>query len=1005
MSAIVRETSEYVEMSDSITLCIVKDGEPGTSAVTYGVQVSSTYETWSDAKKHAGIKLTFTKTTGTKVLSYENVQVIGSAKVYADGTEVEAASDYVNRGNNHNTIIFDSYTFDGTNNTPFISTASVITIELIVDDTVVATANYADGKQGADGKGALEIVCDPETITLDTDDNGLVTGLPKMASLKCVRDGKEVTGVTYKTGNAVNCSATVAASGGVGTVSITRVSTQTVTVDSNTIKVSATSGSVTVTVTETATGTTYTKTVPFTVNVARYTGGLKADNKKLQSQYSELTNNGTVTSLTEYKSEILQTAREISLKVSEKQVGRRNLLTGSALRKQDEGCYFVFNGNTSGGEGIVVNDGIDGVNALKVTTKSMVQYSGVFWGQTSGSPNIKIKRNAKYTASVWVKCSNTGAAVSIEMVHHASANDAVRHDWYGYTQFSGSLIKAGEWQLLQQTVSTGADYDYTECNFWATSANGTTVLFCKPMLEEGEEYNGWTLSEQDYDYVGGNMLDATGTLTKTGNVRQLLGTVTQGGYNNESAMTRVTMSKLAGRVASYSALPSGASVGDRYGVTDTWYIWERTSDGWQRVEGEMLYNEVMIYNCSLENGKDYVLSWMAKGTGRVGAHVVGSSQTVFGEHSDGAGNVVSTYGAGTHELTTQWKRYWMHVRPISGSVTQVYIRQYRNDDNTASECCIARPKLEAGATMTEWTERSSDMVDKRALLATGIDIDSRKITLTADNTTFLDNRGGELAVIDQDGLRASKIATTDTGTGHTVMMGNSTVWYQKDGVTPGIAVYYDAAGVPHFQFCKASGEVAYDLGPSGLQSFINDMQKAYCDTCYIKKDENVANPYVSKNGSTYKVRYMYTAKNAAACLRYIFRKQVPTTDDSKDYDKYDGCALTTYRGWQNDNNRGWPGTGDLVGDGWYTECIGEQLPIKLNKNADEDAYDPTAPIYYQDFYYYENGKRTKALRAYFKLASGYNYATNYGADGKYTATGVVVVNEKSGTLPFGRDLE
>ena len=34
MSAIVRETSEYVEMSDSITLCIVRDGTPGKDAVT-----------------------------------------------------------------------------------------------------------------------------------------------------------------------------------------------------------------------------------------------------------------------------------------------------------------------------------------------------------------------------------------------------------------------------------------------------------------------------------------------------------------------------------------------------------------------------------------------------------------------------------------------------------------------------------------------------------------------------------------------------------------------------------------------------------------------------------------------------------------------------------------------------------------------------------------------------------------------------------------------------------
>ena len=88
------------------------------------------------------------------------------------------------------------------------------------------------------------------------------------------------------------------------------------TIDGSTVTVSSTSGSVTVNVTEDATGVTYTKTVPFTVNVAKYTGGLKADNKKLQSQYSLLTNNGSVTDLTEYKSEILQTAKEISLKVS-----------------------------------------------------------------------------------------------------------------------------------------------------------------------------------------------------------------------------------------------------------------------------------------------------------------------------------------------------------------------------------------------------------------------------------------------------------------------------------------------------------------------------------------------------------------------------------------------------------------------------------------------------------------------------------------------------------------
>lgn len=127
-------------------------GTPGKDAVTYGVQVTPTYEVWSDAKKHAGIVLTFTKTTGSTMLKYLNVQALGTAKLYVDGTELEGLNKWVNGGSNK--IIFDSFTFDGTNNTPTIGTASVIIIELIVDGKIVATANYANGKQGADGSAA-----------------------------------------------------------------------------------------------------------------------------------------------------------------------------------------------------------------------------------------------------------------------------------------------------------------------------------------------------------------------------------------------------------------------------------------------------------------------------------------------------------------------------------------------------------------------------------------------------------------------------------------------------------------------------------------------------------------------------------------------------------------------------------------------------------------------------------------------------------------------------------
>ena len=427
MSAIERETSEYVEMSDSITLCIVKDGAAGKDAVTYGVQVTPTYEVWSDAKKHAGIVLVFTKTTGSTMLKYLNVQALGTAKLYVDGTELEGLNKWVNGGSNK--IIFDSFTFDGTNNTPTIGTASVISIELIVDDKIVATANYANGKQGADGKGALEIICDPETIVLDTNDNGLVTDYTNArASLMCLRDGKVVDNVTYNKGehDTVNCEAKV---NNVGVVKITKVNTQTVTIDNNTVTVSCTSGIVTVSVTENATGVTYTKTVPFTVNVARYTGGLKADNKKFESAYNYLTNNGNSTDFSYYESKIRQTAKEISLKVSEKSVGRRNMLVGSACRKYGDGFVYMT-GQYSDGyptEQIEINSGIDGVNCIHCRAKQTVGDSGFRWNGDSPQGNIKLEKGKNYVLSFYAKTHTPNDIYFIaEVLYQGSKIDTSR---------------------------------------------------------------------------------------------------------------------------------------------------------------------------------------------------------------------------------------------------------------------------------------------------------------------------------------------------------------------------------------------------------------------------------------------------------------------------------------------------------------------------------------------------------------------------------------------------
>lgn len=878
--------------------------------------------------------------------------------------------------------------------------------EVAVSDTVwMSQAKVSGGKcvlpwstpvkiNGVDGKGALEILCDPETIVLNTNDNGLVTDYTNAyAALMCLRDGKEVSGVTYEIGKTANCSATVNDN---GVVAITSVTPQTVTIDSNTVTVSCTNGSVTVSVTETATGVTYTKTVPFTVNLARYTGGLEADKKKLQSQYSLLTNNGSITDLKEYRSEILQSAREISLHVSEKRAGRRNLLPGSAFRKQGEGCSIVQDGQAI--NGICINGGYDGVNCARLRNEGDVRaaYPRVSWDGGRNS-NVKVAKGKKYTLSFWAKCLSStegGYEISTQFFLKNGANDYARP--YGALKYGSFTVKSqGEWEFIQDTVAipSEAKSNYVEvCICLALFQRGMAeILVCRPMLEEGDEYNGWTLSEQDYDYVGGNLLDNAGTLAKTGNVEALdENTVTQGGMG-ESASIRAVLSP-----------------------TDT-----------------NIYIDFLQFSTDgmgLKANEDYVLSFYAKAysnPGRLQCYLYPSEGFINTEDSEGGYD--NTWNPNDGQLRygivpgTTWKRYWVHWRPTKADPKHVLFRFLRggNDRDTYSSYttyavddvvlyggtyyrCIkagqgntpsssssyweatwygiilSKPKLEVGATMTEWTEKRADMVDKQALYATGINIDSKEIILTASNTKFRDNDGKEMAVIDHDGLRATKIATTDDGGGHTEIIGNSTVWFQKDGVTPGIAVFYDAAGVPHLAFYGTDGKQKYDIGPSGLQSLIGSTQQAHSDTAYLR----LATSAVKDYNSALSFDWLYVAKGQQDDLCYVWRKQIPTTDASKNYDIYDGCVFT--RNYFNTTDRvSWPNPNFLLPNGWYTKPNDGNLPMKRHMVDNEGVLDPMQTVYYQTFYYYEGGKVARTVFAYMKrttssqLVSKFEYAGSY----------------------------
>lgn len=993
-------------MSDSITLCIVKDGADGKDATVYGVQVSSYSETISSGKTDPGIQIQFTRTTGATVETFTNVTKLGGlVMVYVDGVYHVDATKWINGGNDK--IVFSHFPIDNTSTDKTLGTASTIGIELLVDSSVVATANYANGKQGVDGKGALEIICDPETIVLDTDDNGLVKDYSNAwAGLMCLRDGKVVDNVTYNIGehDTVNCDATVNNN---GIVTITSVDSQTVTIDGSTVTVSSTSGSVTVNVTEDATGVTYTKTVPFAVNVARYTGGLKADNKKFESVYNYLTNDGNSTDFKLFESKIRQTAKEISLKVSEKSVGRRNMLVGSACRKYGDGFTYMSGSETKYFDGypleqIEINSGIDGVNCIHCRTKRTGTddyfLSGFRWWGFSPQGNIKLEKGKNYVLSFYAKTPTPNDIVFVaEVLYQGSKIDTSRPAGYegptGYST-SFSVSEANKWELFTVKVSvpSNAKYEYEEINIFARSKRDYFVdgYICKPMLEEGDEYNGWTLSEQDYDYVGGNLLDGTATLAKTGNVETLDGTVRQGGMG-ESASVIAT-------------LPPTTVVGD--------FLQFSTKD------------------MGLKVSEDCMLSFYARAAsgyahGALQCYLYSPSTGIVMTESSHE-KLDSSYNPADGSLhtnitpTTAWKRYWVHWRPMGNVPLHVLFRLLRPgtdqgsyDSSTsynvgdvvvyggtyyvcqkagsgyepgassyweATEFAIeiARPKLEVGATMTEWTEKRTDMVDKRALFATGIDIENQKITLTAKTTKFRGNDGKEMAVIDEDGLRATKIATTDNGGGHTEISGNSTVWYNKDGVTPGIKVFYDAAGVPHFQFCNSNGKVMYDFGPSGLQSFISSTQQAYSDECYLRS----ASSSVSTSGTKLSFDWLYVARNQSADKRFIWRKQIPTTEASSHYEIYDGCVFTKEY-YNTANSVNWPKPAYLLPDGWYVEPNDGYLPMKIRPADDEGVFDPTQTVYYQTFYYYSSGKVARTVRAYMKrttssqLVSKFTYAGSY----------------------------
>ena len=568
------------------------------------------------------------------------------------------------------------------------------------------------GDPGANGQDAVEFIVKNAPLVFDTDQNGVVSAsVSKTATIQVMRSGKNITSEVrnlFPSNSNIGCGKPTLTKqeDGIGVT----ISGASINKDS-TLGVSVTSGYVIVYMT--IGGTLYSQQIPFMVNVAKFTGAISADNKKLRTDYTELTNRvGTVETdvngipiktqgeLTKYTSTIEQTAREISLKVSTAVVERRNLLPGSAFRKQGEGCDFMRSK-------IVCSMPFDGTNILLAAE---AKATGPRWNGAGSTRNIHVTKGKEYTLAFWARAKSVAVRVLGEVRWKKSATDTSYPAGYAGPAGSANLgvesvSPAEGWHLYRRTFTVAADAAYEWIDVCCFKADNTTaneqVYFARPMLIEGsaEDYVCWGLSPNDYNYIGGNLLDNTRTFAKGGNLTRMdASVVTNESYNNGCSVIYANAASKFIEMVQWSVAPF------------------------------------------IKKGEDYMFSFVAKGSGTLSVFMWnGSNLSIFAEDSEHSTTSSNADGERSLPLTDEWKRYWVHWRSEgTGLPNYALIRCVQG-----SKAWVTMPKLEVGATPTDWTDSESGYVENSdtvaKILRTGIDIENGKITLDAKNTIVTGN--------------------------------------------------------------------------------------------------------------------------------------------------------------------------------------------------------------------------------------------------------------------------
>ena len=563
------------------------------------------------------------------------------------------------------------------------------------------------------GADAYRVVVSPSVLIFDTDDNGRVAKSSlsgKTATIRVYQGDKDVSKQFSKydryPSNYYNCNGSLK---DLNTspleIQVTEIETQVVTdTAGNKSTISKTNGFLEFILTNDS--ATVTAHVDVQVNVAKFTGQMVNTNKRFSNTLQEVSTRvddkvGS-SELTQFKAEITQTAREISLSVSEKSIARRNLLVGSAFLREDNHVEITD------GVRIEMNSGYQGTNCIHSIdeTDGTPRYRGAFWDGSQGGKSIKITKGKKYVLSCYYKTNDTNGRIFLEALYtdeQTNANRTGNGPTY-LTQSNFVVTKLNQWELFTTVIDTtnaGEKDNYLAFNFFEYSNDKVgriDAYICRPMVEEGDTYNGWTLSQNDYDIIGANLIDNSRTLDVGGNVLEVKG--------------------------------QKALVGDAYELT---YIGSDDYNTFYRIKGS-----------TFQLGVDYTISFEVRGDAEyMGVYayypITNTKFTFYAEPQNGAMTEVTDVGKvdnyvaliQVRELSKQ-QRVWSHFRFKDRLPEHIYFQFPKNAQQTGVtswSVTITKPKIEVGAVVTEYTERKSDLVDKASLKAAGIEITSDQVIL------------------------------------------------------------------------------------------------------------------------------------------------------------------------------------------------------------------------------------------------------------------------------------